>query len=97
MAERKLHYNDAGRLASVEMDETVEGTYLYNALGQRILKTLDGPVTIRYVYDVGGRLIGEYSGSEQREYVYLDGRPVAIVDTTSRPTSRVSVPSADGG
>jgi RHS repeat-associated protein len=61
--------------------DTVAGTYVYDGRGQRISKTTaDG--TTYFVYGPGGELLGEYGenihGPVAREYVYLDGQPVAF-------------------
>jgi RHS repeat-associated protein len=54
-------------------------TYLYNALGQRVMKS--GADTIYFVYDNGGRLLGEYdaSGHAIQETVYLGDQPVVVL------------------
>ncbi|MCP3669596.1 MAG: hypothetical protein GY814_04055, partial [Gammaproteobacteria bacterium] len=52
--------------------------------GQRAIKTT--PVgTTYYLYDTGGQLLGEYDASGQpiKEYVHLEGEPIAQVDSTS--------------
>jgi len=51
-----------------------------NALGQRVLKTVNGTVT-RFVYDEAGRLIGEYdvNGVAAQEIIWLNDLPVAVV------------------
>lgn len=43
------------------------------------------PINTVFVYDQEGRLLGEYSGSTgtvNREYVWLQGMPVAVIDGT---------------
>jgi YD repeat-containing protein len=77
-------YSDRGRMSS---STTPSGafTYLYNALGQRVVK--NGPAAIlptgteRYVYDEAGRLLGQYDGlgNPIQETVYLGNTPVAIL------------------
>ena len=60
------------------------GTYIYNAFGQRAVKTASGGTT-HFVYDGSGHLIMEADGATgavQREYVRLDDMPVAMVDET---------------
>ena len=70
-------YNDRGRLASVT---NAQGTtsYLINGLGQRAVKT--GIEGIRFVYDEGGKLLGEYDagGALLQETLYLGDMPVAV-------------------
>lgn len=63
---------------------TVLGTYTYSANNQRT-KKVSGGNTVHYVYGLGGKLYGEYdnSGALIREYVYLNGAPLAQVDAGS--------------
>jgi YD repeat-containing protein len=77
-------YSDRGRMAS---STTGSGnfTYLYNALGQRVVK--NGPTSVlptgtaRYVYDEAGHLLGEYQGTGLpiQESVYIGDTPVAVL------------------
>lgn len=58
--------------------------YTYNALGQRVTKTVGAQVTI-FQYDLDGRLLAEIDGStghSLRQYLYVDGEPVAQLMTT---------------
>ncbi|MGC5809917.1 RHS repeat-associated core domain-containing protein [Ralstonia pseudosolanacearum] len=75
-------YSDRGRLASVSKNGTTTN-YLYNGLGQRVLKSGSNVPTgaTRYVYDGAGHLIGEYdqSGNALQETVYLGDTPIATV------------------
>ncbi|WP_240435763.1 RHS repeat domain-containing protein [Ralstonia solanacearum] len=75
-------YSDRGRLASVTKNSTTT-SYLYNGLGQRVLKSGSNVPTgaTRYVYDGAGHLIGEYdqSGNAIQETVYLGDTPIATV------------------
>ncbi len=75
-------YSNRGRLASVTKSGTTT-SYLYNALGQRVVKSgSDVPTgATRYVYDEAGHLIGEYdqSGNAIQETVYLGNTPIATV------------------
>jgi len=72
-------YDARGRLVS---SNSVAGTtsYQVNALGQRVRKT-NAPNDKVFVYDRNGRLIAESTaaGQIEREYVYLDDMPVAVV------------------
>lgn len=63
---------------------TVLGTYTYDASNLRTKKVAGGN-TIHYVYGHGGLLYGEYdnSGALIREYVWLNGEPLAQVDAGS--------------
>jgi len=62
---------------------TATGSYLYNAFRQRVQKVAGGSTT-QFVYDQEGHLIAEAnsSGTVQKEYIWLDDMPVAMVDAT---------------
>jgi RHS repeat-associated core domain len=92
-------YNGRNRLTVAQLNGTTVGTYTYNALGQRIGKVATFPqaVTARYAYDEAGNLLGEY-GTTNRDYIWLDGMPVAVIDNTingSVTTSTVDYVTAD--
>lgn len=56
-----------------------------NANGMCATMPLMNPMGVVFVYDQEGRLLGEYdaySGSVRREYVWLQGMPVAVLDGT---------------
>jgi RHS repeat-associated protein len=77
--------NANGRNSSASLNGSTAGSYLYNALEQRVAKTVGGS-TIQFVYDSAGHLIQEADGSTgapMREYVWVDDLPVALVDGTS--------------
>ena len=93
-------YNGRNRLTVAQRNGQTVGTYTYNALGQRIGKVATFPQasTERYAYDERNDLIGEY-GSTNRDYIWLDGIPVAVIDNTingSFTTSVVNYVHADG-
>ncbi len=75
-------YSDRGRLASVTKNGTTTN-YLYNGLGQRVIKSGGNVPTgaIRYVYDEAGHLLGEYdqAGNALQETVYLGDTPIATI------------------
>jgi len=77
-------WNDAGQLAEVLVSSTPVGTYTYDSQNRRT-KKVAGANTTHYVYGAGGLLYGEYdnSGNLIREYVYLNGAPLAQVDAGS--------------
>jgi RHS repeat-associated protein len=89
-------YNGRNRMTVAQRDGSTVGTYTYNALGQRVAKVATFPASIsqRFVYDENSKLLSEY-GSATRDYVLLDGMPVATVDTTGT-TSIVSYVTVDG-
>jgi len=81
---REYVIDAANRLESIEISSSTVGEYVYNASNQRTSKTVGG-VTTHYVYGMGGLLYGEYdsSGNMIREYVYLNGEPLAQIDDVS--------------
>ncbi|XOV85710.1 MAG: LamG-like jellyroll fold domain-containing protein [bacterium] len=79
---RTYTYNNRNRLISVVDSSVTVGTYTYNALGQRARKVA-GSADIDYVYNLSGQLIGEYAnGTLIKEYVYMDGVPLAQLEGT---------------
>jgi RHS repeat-associated protein len=60
------------------------GTYSFNALEQRVVKTVSGQSRY-FVYNNSNQLIGEYdsSGNAIAEYVYFGLRPVAVKNGSS--------------
>jgi RHS repeat-associated protein len=87
-----LDYNDRNRLAAVQEGTATVGTYTYNALGQRIQKTT-GSSTERFGYDEASQLLAE-AGATDRDYVWMNGIPIATIDTQSG-TSTISYITAD--
>jgi hypothetical protein len=58
--------------------------YIHNALGQRVIKVATNPEANRHFhYDQSGQLIAESApdGIVQREMIYLNGVPVAVLAT----------------
>jgi YD repeat-containing protein len=70
-------YDERGRMVSAN---TALGPvqYTVNALGQRVAKTVQGTTTV-FHYDISGKLIGESQGAAQKDYVYLNDIPVALL------------------
>jgi RHS repeat-associated protein len=87
-------YNAAGRRIASTHSATGHTTgYGYDALGQRISKTVNGH-TVQYFYDEQGHLTGEYDSSGQliQEILWLGDLPVAVLKLiTPTPAS----PTAD--
>ena len=68
-------YDAEGRVITVDAGATA--SYTYDALGQRVQKTVGGSDS-EYVYDQRGQLNTVFgNGIMQRMYVYLDGLPLA--------------------
>ncbi len=88
-----LSYADNNRMARVTYrgvtGEKDLATYVYDGRGQRVGK-IAGGLAKRFVYGLNGELLGEYraDGSVSTEYVYLNGRPIAVYSQRSE----VSVP-----
>ncbi len=78
---RTYSYSNSNRLNAVIDNSTTTATYVHNALGQRVKKTVGTSTTV-YVYDLSGTLIAEHDGTGAliRDYVWLDGAPVAQID-----------------
>jgi len=87
-------YNQRNRLTVVQNGGITVGTYVLNALGQRIQKTAGGLATV-FDYTEDSQLIGEASGASTRDYIWLGGMPVAIVDGNGT-TPIVSYVISDG-
>ena len=79
-------YNHAGRMSALTMDSDDHGPYLYNGFGQLVSRQVTTGVstsTIHMIYDQDGNLIAEAdatTGDIVREYVWFDGRPIAVYD-----------------
>ncbi|WP_281852236.1 RHS repeat-associated core domain-containing protein [Dyella sp. GSA-30] len=88
-------YNDRNRLTLVQRNQQTVATYVYNAMGERVAKAVTSPQTIneRFTYNEASQLTGEY-GTTNRDYIWLDGLPVAVVD--SGTTSTINYVHADG-
>ncbi len=76
-------YDDTNRMVGFSKTG-VTASYNYNGIGERVTKNVNGLIT-RYRYGENAHLLGEYDqyGHPIREYVYLEGQPVAILITDS--------------
>lgn len=72
-------YNGRNRLTVVQNNGVTVGSYVLNALGQRVQKTA-GSVTTSFDYDEASRLLSENTGAATRDYVWMDNLPLGIVD-----------------
>ena len=78
-------YNDAGRMESFSINGVVQSEYVYNALGQQVVRTLtQAGQTIHSVHDAEGNRLAEYDWDAStstatllQEYIWHDGVPVA--------------------
>lgn len=72
-------YNQRNRLTVVQKDGATVGTYVLNALGQRVQKKV-GSASTRFDYDETSQLLSEITDGTARDYVWLDDLPIGIVD-----------------
>jgi len=79
-------YNNANRLASVS-GTPLAATFVYDWAGQRFSKANPGSTPILYSYMPGGTLIAENDNGAVTDYVYADGRPIAILQPGATPTA----------
>ncbi len=79
--------NAAAQMGEAKISGVTVGAYTYNAYNQRTKKVAGGNTT-HYVYGPGGALLGEYDGSGNliREYIHLNGEPLAQIDAGSPET-----------
>lgn len=84
---RSYVWDSLGHLREVKISASTVGTYTYNASHQRTKKVAGGNTT-HYVYGAGGLLYGEYTGAGAlvREYIYLNGEPLAQINAGSPET-----------
>jgi len=78
---RRFIYAEDNRLVNVLENSLLQATYQYNALGQRVIKTI-GSTTTHFHYGLSGELLAEAGGNGDvtREYIYLQGQMIAMVD-----------------
>jgi RHS repeat-associated protein len=84
IGDKVFTYNQNNRLIRVEENSNTLGEYVYNGLGQRMIKTANG-VTKVFHYDFNGNIIGEsdQDGNFTYEYLYKGSTRLALVDVTS--------------
>ena len=88
-------YNNANRLASVT-GSPLAATFVYDWAGQRFSKTDNGSAPSIYSYMQGGTLIAENDGGTTTDYIYADGRPIAILQPgASTAVNQVNYVAAD--
>ena len=75
-------YNGRNRMTVVQQNGATVGSYVYNANGERVLKTV-GSASTRFVYDEGSQLLSERGGTHARDYIAVDGVPMAVADGAS--------------
>ncbi|MEP6019201.1 MAG: RHS repeat-associated core domain-containing protein [Paracoccaceae bacterium] len=81
-------YDAANRMESFSINGVVQEEYLYNAMGQQVVRRMtQAGKTIHVIHDLDGNRLAEYeidnaTGTRTllQEYIWFDGVPVAIVD-----------------
>jgi RHS repeat-associated protein len=85
----------ATRLASVT-GTPLAASFVYDWAGQRFSKTNPGSAPILYSYMQGGTLIAENDSGTVSDYVYPDGRPIAVLQPqATTATNQVNYVHAD--
>ncbi|MBK9584882.1 MAG: RHS repeat protein [Alphaproteobacteria bacterium] len=81
---RTYVWSAVGLLKEAKVGGSTVGAYTYGYNNQRTKKVAGGNTT-HYVYGLGGLLYGEYdnTGALIREYVWLNGEPLAQIDAGS--------------
>lgn len=96
----QLVYDDRNLLTQVQSGGSAIANYQYNGQGIRVWRTITVPSAgqAATVYDpLGtGDLYGEYFAADYREYVYLNGIPVASAMDAGRQAPAISYLYADG-
>ncbi len=79
-ARRTFAYNDANRMSTVSNLSGTLASYGYNALGERVRKTVNG-ASAYAVYDNDGRWLGDFNanGQPERLAIWLDDLPVGVI------------------
>jgi len=93
----QYRYNVFQRMQSYQRTasngDVVNATYQYNALGQRVIKTVAATQTV-FIYGQGGELLQEvhYSNgveSKRQSYIWLGSQPVAMIQQFAGSNSQV--------
>ncbi|MET3120322.1 RHS repeat-associated protein [Undibacterium sp. GrIS 1.8] len=82
-------YDDAHRLIEVREASKTVARYRYDALGNRVVKTINGRTTY-FVYDTAHKLIAEANAEGQltTQYLYADYRPYAVMRAQDKGQTR---------
>ena len=88
-------YSATNRLAYVT-GVPLAAAFTYDWAGQRFSKQNPGSTPTIYSYAQGGTLIWENQGGATTDYVYVDGRPIAVIQPSAAPaTNQISYVVAD--
>ncbi|MHB8744318.1 MAG: RHS domain-containing protein, partial [Sulfuricaulis sp.] len=73
-------YSAHNRMTQAKQNNAIVGSYSYNGLGQRIVKTLANGKGREFLYGQNGELLVEtdQGGTVLTEYIYLDGTLLAL-------------------
>jgi RHS repeat-associated protein len=84
IGQRRYVWDALGRLLSVHQGQDLLARYRYNHRGLRIAKEVRGTRTY-YLYDDDRKLLAELDadGKVSRQYIYLAGQPLALIDTAA--------------
>lgn len=76
---KEYTYNNANRMSVAKAGGTIQGTYVYNGMGEQVQRQTS--ITTRFVYDESGQLIGQYNAAGQpiQQYIWMDGVPVGVL------------------
>jgi len=86
-----LTYDQENRLVKVMQVWSTKGAYVYNAFGQRTVKTADLSAATAYFYDFDGNLVMESDGVRgpfHKEYIYGGGSRLAMAYPGGSPVCR---------
>ncbi|HLD66040.1 MAG TPA: RHS repeat-associated core domain-containing protein, partial [Pseudomonas sp.] len=95
---RRYSYDEQGRLSTTsDANGVLLASYRYNALGQRVFKTLANGASWTYLYGPDGQLLGQeqYSASTGKKlkgqyWVWLDAMPLAGIELSFNSSGAVS-------
>lgn len=79
-----LGYDNTNRLTLIQQNGSSTMTYALNGKGERVRKAPITGTPTDFVYDASGKLLSEYTANTQRDYVWADNVPVAILDNPSQ-------------
>jgi len=81
-----MTYNKANQLATAVVSGTTS-TYAYDAFGLRLKTTVGAGTPSIQSYDEAGALLTETNSGVETDYVYLDGKPIAVIQPAAATIS----------
>ncbi|MDD5222998.1 MAG: MopE-related protein [bacterium] len=97
--EEVYEYDAQNQMVKASVNGMVVGEYSYDSQGRRVKKKSFGS-EILYIYDQFSNLVSEYdaiAGQYIRDYIWLNGKPLAMIKFNYPPPSPPSPPSSFGG